>query len=234
MDLAIDVIIVPQGAECRAVRQGLKKVDNKPRIIPIPIGTNQLERTLSEQQFWQSDPQRVLMLGLCGSLSPSLAVGDLALYQSCCQQNDDESKRNYLEISSELNYLISHKIEARLGQNKSILVAGLTSQKVITKVAIKRQLATDFSTQVVDMESCQYLNYLQAKNLEVIILRIVGDDLQFDLPNLDKAIRIDGSLSTLALIAELSRTPYSSSKFVINSLLALGALRKAVELIFTS
>ena len=83
MDLAIDVIIVPQGAECRAVRQGLKKVSVKPKIVAIPIGTNRIEETLSKQEFWKSNPKRVLMMGLCGSLSSSLSVGDLALYESC-------------------------------------------------------------------------------------------------------------------------------------------------------
>lgn len=230
MDLAIDVIIVPQGAECRAVRQGLKSLSVKPRIIAIPIGTNRIEETLSAQQFWQSNPQRVLMMGLCGSLSSSLSVGDLALYESCYQQNN----RNYIEINSELNSLIRHKINTQLGQNKSTFVSGLTSHKVITKVATKRQLFEDFSAQVIDMESYLYITYLQQQNIELSILRIVSDDLKFDLPNLEQAISIDGKLKPLTLISEMSRSPYSSIKFVISSLLALERLREVVRNIFTN
>jgi len=230
MDLAIDVIIVPQGAECRAVRQGLKKLSTKPRIIAIPIGTNQIEKTLSGQEFWQSNPKRVLMMGLCGSLSPSLAVGDLALYESCYQQNN----RDYLKINSELNSLISHKVNTQLRQAESIFVSGLTSQKVITKVATKRQLSEDFSVQVIDMESFQYITYLKQREIDLSILRIVSDDLKFDLPNLEQAISIDGNLKLLTLIGEMSRSPYSSSKFVIGSLRALRKLRKTVEIIFTN
>lgn len=230
MDLAIDVIIVPQGAECRAVRQGLKSLSIKPRIIEIPIGTNRIEETLSAQQFWQSNPQRVLMMGLCGSLSSSLSVGDLALYESCYQQNN----RSYIKINSELNSLISHNLNTLLGQDKSTFVAGLTSQQVITKVATKRQLSKEFSAQVIDMESYLYITCLQQRGIELSILRIVSDDLKFDLPNLEQAISIDGNLKPLTLISEMSRAPYSSIKFVISSLRALQELRKIVEIIFTN
>ena len=229
MDLAIDVIIVPQGPECRAVRQGLKKSTIKPRIIAIPIGTNQIEKTLSGQEFWQSNPKRVLMLGLCGSLSSSLSVGDLALYESCYQQEN----RNYIEINSELNSSISHRLNTQERQGNIILVAGLTSQKVVTRVATKRHLCETFSAQVIDMESFQYITHLKQRETELSILRIVSDDLKFDLPNLEQAISIDGNLKPLTLIKEMSRAPYSSIKFVTGSLRALKKLRKTVELIFT-
>ena len=234
MDLAIDVIIVPQGAECRAVRQGLKKLKVKPRIIAIPIGTNRIEETLSKQDFWQSNPKRVLMMGLCGSLSSSFSVGDLALYHGCYQQREHKSNGNYLEINSELNSLIRSKINTQLRQAGSIFVTGVTSQQVITKVATKRQLAEDFSAQVIDMENYQYIACLQQKNIELSILRIVSDDLKFDLPKLEKAISIDGKLKPLTLITEMSRTPYCSIKFVISSLLALKKLRKVVTMIFSN
>ena len=81
----IDVIIVPQGAESQAVKKGLKNLKiQAPLIIAIPMGVKQIEETLLKQKFWQARPKNVLMMGLCGSLSPQHSVGDAVLYQDCC------------------------------------------------------------------------------------------------------------------------------------------------------
>ena len=81
-------ILVPQGAEYKAVCRGLSGVKlPKPWVVPIPIGskpvTHYLERWQQTEDFLTAKPSSILLMGLCGSLSPQLAVGDMALYHDC-------------------------------------------------------------------------------------------------------------------------------------------------------
>jgi len=75
-------ILVPQGAEYQAVCRGLNQVrGSKPTVVAIPMGVQPLRQYL--QQLVGDRPTNVLLMGLCGSLSPKYGVGDLVLYQSC-------------------------------------------------------------------------------------------------------------------------------------------------------
>lgn len=84
MNLSIDAILVPQGAEYQAVYRGLKRAKcQQIKVNSIPIGINHITEHLEQQLFWQLEPQTVLIMGLCGSLSVRHHVGDKILYRSC-------------------------------------------------------------------------------------------------------------------------------------------------------
>ena len=75
MNNSIDSILVVQGAEYRAVQQGIKKINitaksaKIPKIIPIPIGEKNTDKIWGNKQFFDNyKPQKVLIIGLHLSL----------------------------------------------------------------------------------------------------------------------------------------------------------------------
>ncbi len=237
----IDTIIVPQGAEYRAVKQGLNKLKRKqPLIVSIPIGTNRIVETLNTQKFWQSQPKKVLMMGLCGSLSSQYHVGDFVLYQNCSSLD-----RENVATEPKLNQLIMQKLD------RVSLVSGLMSDRIITSITEKQQLALNFSASVVDMESFAYLKLLQQKAISpkarrdadseagacaiaVSILRVVSDDVENNIPNLEQTIDESGNIKTGAMTKAMLKQPILSLKFIRNSLHSLQKLQQITTDLFAN
>lgn len=222
-DKCIDVIIVPQGAEYRAVKQGLNKLKiQQPSIVSIPIGTNLITETLNTQKFWQSQPKQVLMMGLCGSLSPQYNVGDLVLYQNCTNLNQES-----ITTDRQLNNLIGQKLI------QISLVSGITSDRFISNLAEKQQLAQNFAASVVDMESFAYIKLLQEKAISVSILRVVSDDVKNEIPNLELTIDKSGIIP-LAMTKAILKQPIIGFNFIRNSLKSLQKLQQVTTNIFNN
>ncbi|GAB4540084.1 MAG: hypothetical protein Tsb0014_31070 [Pleurocapsa sp.] len=211
----IDTIIVPQGTEYQAVCRGLKEIDGpKPRVIAIPIGVN--------QEIQSFAAKRVLMMGLCGSLSPHHSVGDGVLYQACYNLH-----RSCLSTDLELTNLIA----ARL-QNSVSLVTGLTSDRVIGQAKEKSILSQNYPATVVDMEGFSYLQNLQQQDVAVSILRVVSDDCFTDIPNLDRAIDSDGNLKFGHLAIAMLKQPFPAFKLITGSLTGLKKLQQLTTQLF--
>ena len=222
----IDIIIVPQGAEYQSVKKGLQTLKTQqPLIISIPIGTKQIEKTLSDREFWQTKPKRVLMMGLCGSLSSQYSVGDTVLYHNCYSQKTSEN----LVADSQLNRIINQKINKIANDS----VSGITSYRIITSVKEKQQLAEKFTAKVVDMESFAYLKLLQEKAIAVSILRVISDDLQSNLPNLEQTIDKEGNIRPIMMTQKMLKEPIKSLKFIKNSLKGLKQMQQITNKLFS-
>jgi len=238
----INTILVPQGAEYQAVCRGLSQITgSKPNVLSIPVGIQSVTQYL---QQWQQKPSfpikipqpmglkpdndnslsqplsqpRVLVMGLCGSLSQRYAVGDVVLYQNCSYQGQVQ----------ECDRLFTHQLYSRLRQQVS-LVKGLTSDRVIWSAAEKLHLGELFDTDVVDMESFAALEFFQQMGIAATVMRVVSDDSQHDIPNLTSAISADGSLQTLPLAWRLIRQPLAATRLIRGSLQGLKVLEKLAQ-----
>lgn len=78
---AIEVILVPVGAECQAVQRAMKRVQRPPRVVPIPAGPQALQQFLADWAGPSLSTGNVLLMGLGGSLSPQVGVGDGVLLE---------------------------------------------------------------------------------------------------------------------------------------------------------
>ena len=225
----IDVIIVPQGAEYQAVKKALNKLEiQQPLIISIPIGVKQIGENLTKQKFWQAEPKRVLMMGLCGSLSSQYSVGDAVLYQDSYSKQKQEN----IATDRDLNQFISTRLNYKKSKSSISLVSGVTSDRVITTIREKQQLARKYNASVVDMESFAYLKLLQGNNIAISIVRIVSDDLQYNIPNLEQAISDRGKIKPLAMTNAMFKQPIASLRFIRGSLQGLQKLQQITSDIF--
>lgn len=208
------IILVPKGAEYNAVCRGVKSLDFQ--VFSIPVGVKALTQYLENDFSLFSS--KVLIMGLCGSLSPKFGVGDVVLFESCVYGGEVlECDRNF---TSQLYQQLKTQVS---------LVKALTSDSVIYSTSEKRQLAETFPVEVVDMEGFAALNVLSQKGIKVAMLRVVSDDSKHNIPNLNLAIDDKGNLQPLLLAREMITQPIAAFHLIKGSLKALKLLEEVAS-----
>ncbi|MBD2503820.1 phosphorylase family protein [Anabaena azotica] len=225
----INTILVPQGSEYKAVCRGLKRVTGQtPKIVSIPVGIKPLTKYLHQwqrQEYPNEQQPRVLVMGLCGSLSPRYHVGDVVLYENCIyQQQLQKCDRSLtIELQSAL----------KTQQPAVSLVKSLTSDRVICSAGEKRHLGETLGADVVDMEGFAALDFFNGMSAAVAMLRVVSDDSHHDIPDLTAAINADGSLQPLPLALSLLRQPIAATRLIRGSLRGLKVLEELTKLLLS-
>ncbi len=225
------LILVSAGFEYQAVCRGLSCVVStgipKPLVLPIPIGVEPLarylERLLGDGYFIKNSVSQVLVLGLCGSLSPQHNVGDIVLYKDCVYQSPEV----WCGYDPRLTSLLHHALE-----EKVTLVRGLTSDRLIWSATEKRQLYQAYHADVVDMEGAA-LKVLGETDVAVAMLRVISDGCLHNLPNLTPAISPGGSLRPLPLAMGLLRQPLAANRLIQGSIRGLQVLQQLTTLLFS-
>ncbi len=198
----IPVILVPQGAEYHAVSQG---ANAKIQVIALPAGQ-------AVADFLDStsipDHSALLVMGLCGSLSSHLRIGELAIYQSCISFSREE-------------IFCDRALTLRLQNHFGVAaVRGLNSDRVICSAREKQGLHEQYGADVVDMEG-----FAVVQRFSVAMLRVVSDDVQFDMPDLSGVI-VDGKIQPVRMAKAMVKKPISASRLIRGSLTGLKRLRQ--------
>ena len=222
--MTINAILVPKGAEYKAVCRGLQQINasNTP-VFAIPMGvkpvTEYLEKWLKDGHLSELSQPKVLLMGICGSLSPRYSVGDVVLYENCVYKSADNLLVNECDraFTDFLYANISHPLSK---------VSSLTRDRLISLASEKQDLGKIYNADVVDMEGFPALKILNEAGFAVAMLRVISDDCQQDIPDLSTAFSPDGSLKILPLAVELLRHPIAAIRLIKSSLIALKDLQK--------
>ncbi|MBW4607689.1 MAG: phosphorylase [Hassallia sp. WJT32-NPBG1] len=218
------IILVPQGAEYKAVCRGLSRITTaKPTVIPIPIGSQALTTYLKacQDELWNAPDAKVLVMGLCGSLRDRFKVGDIVLYEECVYETQvQQCDRSF-----------TAELYAHL-QDKVSLVKGMSCDRVVCSAKEKLHLSEISKADVVDMEGFATLEFFQQAGVEVAMLRVVSDDSGHDIPDLTSAINSDGSLQPLPLAITMIRQPIAATRLIRGSLQALKVLEEVTAFVF--
>lgn len=227
---SIATILVPQGMEYRAVCQGLRNSDrSRPKVLAIPMGPEPVTRFLKQLQvneYFQNHQGAVLLMGLCGSLSPQLAVGNVVLCRDCV----------YASAGTELQMQacdrpLTEQLYSRLYPQAS-LVRILTSDRLIGSAEEKVELGQQYQADVVDMEGFATLKLLNQASIPLTMLRVVSDDCHHDLPNIGLALDSNGSLQPWPLAAGLLRQPRAAFRLIRGSYRGLRVLQQVTTKLF--
>lgn len=228
MPCPVSAIFVPRGAEFKAVERGLRRSGSLDTVLlcATPMGPQPMQQFLkqwlqTERKCLSSSPS-VLLVGLCGSLTSRLCVGDRILYQSCI---DGRVSQSVPPLICDVSLLKT--LQERL--NPSVMeVTGLMCDRLVHLAAQKATLAQRFNAEVVDMEGYAFLAALQATDIAVGMLRVVSDDAQHDVPDLAAAMTETGELKPLALASSMIRQPRRAMRLIQGSLTGLKQLEGAI------
>lgn len=213
LSLAIDAILVPQGAEFATVQRACRSTLP---VFAIPAGAavaNYLP-TLPLASW-----QRVLVMGLCGSLDDRYGIGDVVLYRATISISG-----RCLECDREL---LAGLAGVLAGTDR---VLALTSPEVVFRSADKQQYRQQLGAVVVDMEGQIVQSILAKRGIAVGTIRVVSDDSQHDLPDLSDAFDGRGQLQPRSLAQALARDPIAGFRLVRGSLQALTVLDRVARL----
>jgi nucleoside phosphorylase len=229
MNLPVDVIFVPNGAEYRAVEQGLKQTNRGVQLVSIPMGIEAVAKYYQQlkNKSWQQSVNRVLIMGLCGSLSPQHQVGDVVLYQNCqyATKNMSENPKIY-PTDVNLTNLIASRLKTKIS-----LVQAITCDRIMCNREEKLALGRSDRAGVVDMEGIAMLEALPESS--VAILRVVSDDCRHNLPDLNRAFDRDrGIMRTLPLTLAMIAQPQAAIKLIQGATIGLKVLQQVTKELF--
>jgi len=158
------------------------------------------------------------MMGLCGGLTTKLAIRDAVLYRD-----------SFASTAYTCDRVLTAKLQSLLNVP---IVRGVMSDRVISTIHDKQQLATQFNADVVDMESAAALEILNAIGVSTAVLRVVSDDCHHNIPNLSNAFNAEGSLQTVELAIALLRQPIAAIHLISGSLRGLKNLQELTQKLF--
>lgn len=176
----------------------------------MPIGFFPVQRFLHATDLQIS---RVVVMGLCGSLSPCYRVGDVVLYGECVDQ---------LGQVKECDRALTQRLQSCLN---TTLVRALTSDRIIASSIEKQALGKFHNADVVDMEGMAVMSL----NAAITMVRVVSDDVHHDVPDLTGAIDPDGRLRSLPLAIGLIRQPIKGFRLIRGSVMGLRSLQTVTQ-----
>ena len=232
-DNQIDLILVPQGLEYRAIARGVNRINlPKPKILSVPMGTRSLQYFLEEsknRQFFRKNSfQKIVLMGLCGSLSSQFQVGDVVIYKDCLYASTNELEYCDRQLTQNLEQIL---------RNPAKKVRGLTSDRLIWAAEEKQSLGKLDDADVVDMEGYVALKTIKAIFMEttpqIAIVRVVSDNCDRDIPNLEEAIDTNGRLQPLSVAASFLQQPIAAIRLIRGSIEGLRVLEKLTAEIFS-
>jgi Phosphorylase superfamily len=213
LSLPIDAILVPQGAEFATVQRACR---SGPPVFAVPAGAAVAEYlpTLPLGSW-----QRVLVMGLCGSLDDRYGIGDVVLYRATISLSG-----KCLECDRELLAGLAGVLAPATD-----CVLALTSPQVVFRAADKQQYRQQLDAAVVDMEGQIVQSILAERGIAVGTIRVVSDDSHHDLPDLSDAFDDRGHLQPRSLFKALASDPVAGFRLVRGSLQALMVLDRVAR-----
>lgn len=216
------IIFVPQGAEYKAVCNGLRRVNKtSSQVISIPVGgkavTKYLQEWYKSVNLLKDSQPYALVMGLCGSLTPDYDVGHVVLYKTCVYQDQVLYCDN--DYTNQLKSCLKQKVS---------IVKALTSDSVVS-AKDEKILLRKSGADVVDMEGFSALEFLSSVGFKVGMLRVVSDGCKHDLPNLNSAFSPEGALLPLPLALGMLRQPIAACRLIYGSLRGLKVLENVTK-----
>lgn len=203
------LILVCRGAELKAVNKGFLSSLIKSKIIGLPIGINpvneQLKNSNNQEKF-------VLLIGLGGSLSRQYKVGDVVIYNSSSYVNNQQK--------IEIKYC-DRTLNSWLKETLNVpIVKGITTDKLINSAREKVNLSS--WGDVVDMESFAVMSHFNC----VSVVRVISDNYDDNLPDLNGAITKEGSLDNFKMSRAFIQEPFKAITLIKNALFSLKKLEE--------
>ena len=168
-------------------------------------------------------PAAVLVVGLCGGLTPDLKEGDIIVYDACLSTVADGRR---LKCDADLtNSVVGVLNSSNIAHQQA---TGIMSSKFATKRAERSALATS-GARVVDMESFAILDVANSAGVPAAVLRVVADSIDRVLPDLNSALNEGGGLDGRKALVVALRSPIATVRLLAANKRAMQHLSGAIQ-----
>jgi nucleoside phosphorylase len=170
-------------------------------------------------------PNAVLIIGLCGGLTESLPEGRVIAYTAC---KSTETTKPILNCSRTVSdSLVTLLASSGIPCDRAV---GITAPRIATNRKERLALA-ELGAATVDMESYSILEAAAATGVPVAVLRVVADDLDRVLPDLNRALNEDGGLDARKALLVALLSPVRTIRLIAANRRAMQRLTKALEIV---
>lgn len=172
-------------------------------------------------------PEAILVIGLCGGLTESMQEERIVAYTGCLSSGNQPP----LRCSPALTNAIVENLETN--GITCDRVAGITSPRIASGRNEKGQLAKSGAS-VVDMESYEILSAAARAEVPAVILRVVSDSLDAQMPDFNPALVANGGLNGRKALGIALGSPLKTLRLLGANKRAMGRLSPAVRLVLQS
>lgn len=209
---------------CRG-RAGNMRVSLLRTRIGAPDFTGRFGELLAANGF-----DAVIVAGFAGALSEELAAGQPLVYDRCLAFKEMLSARDEIEsipCDPEISRFVFDSL-ARAG-TRAGKVTGLSLNRIVIRSREKVALGLSCGAGAVDMESFDIVSACSGASVPVAVLRVVSDSACRDLPDFNRAVRPDGTMSPLRIARAMLASPLVSARFIIDLRGAVSSLRRCLR-----
>jgi nucleoside phosphorylase len=174
-------------------------------------------------------PDAVLVIGLCGGLTESLPEDRIVAYTECLSTGTNKAPP--LQCSPSLTDGIVRRL-----QEQGITVdrvIGITSPRIATTKADRLALAKSGAA-AVDMESYPIVSAAARAGVPAVVLRVVSDSLDTEMPDFNPALNAQGALDGRRALWIALGSPLETYRLLAANKRAMERLTPAVKLILES
>ncbi len=174
-------------------------------------------------------PDAVLVIGLCGGLTETLPEQRIVAYTECLSTGPNKAPP--LQCSP----LLTDGVVRRLQQQGIAIdrVIGITSPRIATTKADRLALAKSGAA-AVDMESYPIVSAAARAGVPAVVLRVVSDSVDAEMPDFNRALNADGALNGPRALWIALGSPLETLRLLASNKRAMERLKPAVKLILES
>jgi nucleoside phosphorylase len=172
-------------------------------------------------------PDYVLVTGLCGGLTPSLNEAQVVTYTGCVAARQEAR----LLCDESTNRRLGDLLTAAGIADESVL--GITANRIATNVNDRIALARSGAS-VVDMETYEILVVAAASGIPVVVLRVVSDSFERELPDFNAALNSQGDLEGRSALGVALGSPVRTLRLLAANRRAIRELTPALDVVLNA
>ena len=168
-------------------------------------------------------PDAVVVVGLCGGLTDSLAEGTIVAYTECLSTEAGNPPLSCSQSASAA--VLAMLTSAKIRCDRAV---GITSARIATTPGERAALAKSGAA-VVDMESYAIADVANRAGIPVVVLRVVSDSIDRKLPDLNRALDDGGALDGRKALKVALGSPLKTVRLLAANRRAMQRLKPALE-----
>jgi nucleoside phosphorylase len=210
--------------------QSVRKIAGPNELVLVISGMGPGNaRTKAEAVLGPRDkPDAIVVVGLCGGLTPSVAEGTIVAYTEC--RTSEPGKPSLRCSKSVTDTLMTALMAARIPCD---WVVGITSARIAT-TRDERLILAKSGAAVVDMESYSIVSVAAGIGIPAVVLRVVSDSIDRELPDFNNALNEAGGLDGRKALKVALGSPLKTLKLLAANKRAMQRLAPALGVVLTA